>query len=87
MQINRAIAAWMFTVAALGSPAEAISGPGHDHGEPAKTSTAGAAAPRFTATSETFELVGVLDDKRLTLYLDRAIDNTPVGSTSYVRSL
>ncbi len=50
---------------------------GHDHGDPA-TDAAGATQPRFVAVSETFELVGVLNGKRLTLYLDRADDNSPV---------
>jgi hypothetical protein len=39
---------------------------------------AGAALPRFGATSAAFELVGVLDGRQLTLYLDRATDNSPV---------
>lgn len=34
--------------------------------------------PRFAAASETFELVGVLNGKQITLYLDRAADNSPV---------
>jgi hypothetical protein len=50
---------------------------GHDHGD-AATDAAGSAQPRFIAVSETFELVGVLSGKRLTLYLDRADDNSPV---------
>ena len=53
------------------------AGEGHDHGE-AATASAGSAQPRFIAVSETFELVGVLSGKRLTLYLDRAADNSPV---------
>lgn len=53
------------------------AGEGHDHGE-APTQTAQAAAPRFSAVSETFELVGVLQGQRLSLYLDRAADNSPV---------
>ncbi len=55
----------------------ARAGEGHDHGEAAPTA-AGPALPRFTATSETFELVGVLNGKQLTLYLDRFADNSPV---------
>lgn len=55
----------------------AQAGEGHDHGDEAP-SAAGPALPRFAATSELFELVGVLDGKRLTLYLDRATDNSPV---------
>lgn len=55
----------------------AHAGAGHDHGEtPAAAS--GAASPRFAATSESYELVGILSGKRLALYLDRAADNSPV---------
>jgi hypothetical protein len=49
---------------------------GHDHG-PAPAAT-GPALPRFAAVSDVFELVGVLNGKQLTLYLDRAADNIPV---------
>lgn len=52
------------------------AGEGHDHGEAAPV--AGAALPRFTAVSETFELVGVLSGKQITLYLDRFATNNPV---------
>jgi hypothetical protein len=55
----------------------AIAGDGHDHGDAAPAAT-GTALPRFAAVSETFELVGVLDGKQVTLYLDRFVDNTPV---------
>lgn len=57
--------------------APALADDGHDHGAPAATTTT--ARPRFAASSEAFELVGVLDGKRLTLYLDHAADNTPVA--------
>lgn len=50
---------------------------GHDHGD-APAASAGPALPRFTAVSDTFELVGVLEGKLLTLYLDRFADNSPV---------
>jgi hypothetical protein len=53
------------------------AGEGHDHGDAPATSS-GPALPRFTAVSETFELVGVLSGKQITLYLDRYADNTPV---------
>jgi hypothetical protein len=58
-----------------GAPARADAG--HDHGD-APAASAGPALPRFTAVSDTFELVGVLDGKLLTLYLDRFADNAPV---------
>ena len=50
---------------------------GHDHGE-ALAAAGGPAKPRFTATSEAFELVGVVNGKHITLYLDHAADNSPV---------
>lgn len=59
--------------------APAWAGPGHDHGEDAPAaSPAVPAAPRFAALSELFELVGVLDGRQLTLYLDEAASNAPV---------
>jgi hypothetical protein len=57
--------------------AQARADEGHDHGEAAPTAE-GPALPRFTAVSELFELVGVLDGRRLTLYLDHAASNAPV---------
>lgn len=54
---------------------------GHDHGESAPTAS-GPAAPRFSAVSDDFELVGVLEGHQLKLYLDDAPTNRPVeGAT------
>lgn len=61
----------------LAAPAQAAGDHGHDHGA-AAPAAAGPALPRFAAVSETFELVGVLQGKQLTLYLDRSADNSPV---------
>lgn len=61
----------------VGASCPAIAGEGHDHGDAAPT-VAGTALPRFAAVSETFELVGVLNGKQVTLYLDRFADNAPV---------
>ncbi len=55
----------------------AWAGEGHDHGDAAPAAV-GQALPRFSAVSETFELVGVLSGKQITLYLDRFGDNSPV---------
>lgn len=64
-------------LAALG--AAALAGPGHDHGDEAAPAAAGGPdLPRFAAASELFELVGVIDGKRLTVYLDHAATNEPV---------
>lgn len=51
---------------------------GHDHGAPPPPVSA-SIAPRFEASSEAFELVGVLRDGNLTLHLDRFLGNRPVA--------
>ncbi len=68
------------TLAALFFCNAVKAGEGHDHGDAstAPTTASGPALPRFTATSETFELLGVLNGKQITLYLDRYADNAPV---------
>lgn len=58
-------------------PQFSMAGDGHDHGE-AAPSAAGPALPRFTAVSEQFELVGVVNGKQVTFYLDHADTNEPV---------
>ena len=73
----RALCAGLSIAAALllGSAVQADDG--HDHGA-APAVASGPALPRFSASSELFELVGVLDGKQLTLYLDHAPTNAPV---------
>ena len=71
--INRAL----LLVAITGVSLSAAAGPGHDHGDETPAASA-SASPRFVAVSESFELVGVLDGKQITLYLDRADTNAPV---------
>jgi hypothetical protein len=60
------------------SPTLVWAGPGDDHSHPPTAAGASGALPRFAATSDAFELVGVLEGTELTLYLDRAADNSPV---------
>ena len=55
----------------------AVAGEGHDHGD-APASAVGSALPRFSAVSDLFELVGVVNGRQLTLYLDHAASNAPV---------
>ncbi len=50
---------------------------GHDHGPPAPTPAADS-RPRMSAASAEFELVGVLDQAELRLYLDQFTTNRPV---------
>jgi hypothetical protein len=63
----------------LAGPANA--GDGHDHGE-APATAAGPASPRFSAVSDLFELVGVLDGHHLRLWLDHASSNAPVENAT-----
>lgn len=53
---------------------------GHDHDTPAASAatTPARGGPRFAAASDLFELVGWLDGRQLTLWLDRAATNAPV---------
>lgn len=54
---------------------------GHDHGD-ATPRAAGPDLPRFAAGSDLFEVVGVVNGRQITLYLDRSTDNSPVkGAT------
>lgn len=75
MKLPHTLAALLAAALLFVTPARA--GEGHDHGD-AAPATVGAALPRFSAVSETFELLGVLSGKQITLYLDRFGDNSPV---------
>lgn len=78
MKLHPSLATLGLAAALLSSaPATAADDHGHDHGNASPAAT-GTALPRFAAVSEIFELVGVLDGKQITLYLDRFADNTPV---------
>ena len=49
---------------------------GHDHGAP--TNAVATSLPRIAVQSDLYQLVGILEGGRLTLYLDRFSDNAPV---------
>lgn len=73
--VGALIALLLFAVTAMPSvPARAHEG--HDHGAPAVMVTA--AAPRVDASSESFELVGIVRGETMILFLDRFADNEPV---------
>ena len=74
--IQSAVAALMALTLLLLSPM-ALAGAGHGHGA-ADSKFSGSALPRFAAVSEEFELVGIVEGQRITLYLDRFADNTQV---------
>jgi hypothetical protein len=74
--IQFAVVAFIALTLLLLSPM-ALAGAGHDHGA-ADSKFSGSALPRFAAVSEEFELVGIVEGQRITLYLDRFADNTQV---------
>ncbi len=55
----------------------AVAHEGHDEMQAAAASGA-PGLPRLVVSSETYELVAVLEGERLTIYLDRFEDNVPV---------
>jgi cobalt-zinc-cadmium efflux system membrane fusion protein len=50
---------------------------GHDHGE-GPAAAEGQASPRVSAHSDLFELVGIVENRQMTVYLDRYATNEPV---------
>jgi multidrug efflux pump subunit AcrA (membrane-fusion protein) len=85
--ISQALAPWAAAAAIAGAvltlffTAPSHAGPGHSgdeghaHEAAASSSTQ---SPRIIATSETYQLVGILKEGKLTIYLDREADNSPV---------
>lgn len=72
----RAAAAMFLCAAALALPRVGSAGEGHDHG--AEPAASGTASPRVEAHSDLFELVGVVDEGEMTMYLDRYATNEPI---------
>ena len=64
--------------AALGTSFAAMANGEHD----APTASAGAPLPRFAATSELFEVVGIVERKQLGVYIDRFATNEPVTKST-----
>lgn len=55
----------------------AQAGPGHDHGDAAPVAS-GTASPRVSTHSDLFELVGIVNHNKMTIYLDRFSTNEPI---------
>ena len=67
------------TASLLGAGAQrAIAHEGHDGDTEPAAGQAAPASPRVTATSERYQLVGIVEGEVLVIYLDRAEDNAPV---------
>lgn len=52
---------------------------GHDHADDAQSALTGSAYPRVVAKSDQYELVGIVKDGRMLIYLDQAATNAPVA--------
>jgi len=65
-------------LAILPSLSGAVAHEGHDHGDVPKPLLSAAAKPRVEAASGPFELVGVLREGELVIYVDRVDSNAPV---------
>jgi membrane fusion protein, heavy metal efflux system len=64
-------------VALLLAASAALAHEGHDHGAP-PTPVSTTIAPRIDASSDVFELIGVLRGGKLTMFVDRFVTNEPV---------
>jgi hypothetical protein len=56
----------------------AIAGPGHDHGDET-SAPSGLASPRVSTHSDLFELVGIVKQNKMTIYLDHFSTNEPIS--------
>ncbi len=71
----------------LASVIPALAHEGHDHGEGPRAAAPKPGSPRVVATSERYQLVGIVEGEVLVIYLDRADDNAPVTSATVEVSL
>lgn len=76
MTSKKMLLVWLSLAALFCPPARADDG--HNHGS-APVDTSAPALPRFTASSDLFEMVGIIDGSSLTLYLDHFADNAPAA--------
>jgi membrane fusion protein, heavy metal efflux system len=71
----------------LACPAPAAAHEGHDHGETPHATAPVPGSPRVVATSERYQLVGIVEGEVLVVYLDGADDNAPVTRATMEVSL
>ena len=67
-----------FTFLAAGIFAVASAHEGHNHDKELKPQSNVAAAPILTAVSENYELVAIVQERQMTVYLDQFESNAPV---------
>lgn len=57
----------------------ALAHEGHDHGDAEKAAVVSSAYPRVAARSELYEIVGILKDGKLSVFIDDPVTNEPVS--------
>ncbi len=81
------IAIALAVLSALLSAGSSFAHEGHDHGAETKAAPGAPTSPRVVATSENYQLVGIVEGEVLVIYLDRADDNSPVTTAAIEVSL
>lgn len=62
--------------------AVSVAHEGHDHGEADKAPAVSSAYPRVAARSELYEIVGILKDNQLSIFIDDAVTNAPISDAA-----
>ncbi len=65
----------------------AVGHEGHEHAPETPSASGAPASPRVVATSEKYQLVGIVEGEVLVIYLDRAEDNAPITTATLEVSL
>lgn len=62
--------------------AVSVAHEGHDHGDADKAPAVSSAYPRVAARSELYEIVGILKDNQLSIFIDDAVTNAPISDAA-----
>lgn len=85
--IQRCPLGWLARLGAIGfgclagllfSLSVSLAHEGHDHGDDEKTAIVSSAFPRVTARSDLYEVVGILKNGEMSVFIDDAVSNEPV---------
>lgn len=64
------------------SVAVSVAHEGHDHGDEKIAAVVSSAFPRVAARSELYEIVGIVRDNRLSIFVDDAVTNEPISDAT-----
>jgi len=85
--MQRCLKGWLVRLGAAGlgclaslflGLAVSIAHEGHDHGDADKAPVVSSAYPRVAARSDLYEIVGILKDSQLSIFIDDAVTNEPI---------